>query len=294
MTNFALPAARAAVPAFRSFRMACLAGLMILDSSGAIARQRDEDPIDSLVAAERRFAADAAQTGISSAFRAHAAPNSILLRPYPVAALPELARQPDDPAVRLEWEPAVAAVAASNDLGFTTGPYRLTRGAKVRTGQFLTVWQRGSDGRWRWYLDNGSPVEGDRPAPSFPMSVTRLRAAAPTASDAGAAISLGTAEDALHGAMRTDGPGAVRAALAEEGLVLRAGMGSAPRDAAEAALAATPPIERAERLGLRVSVAGDLAVSYGRLDARGGERLYYVRIWRRQGEGWRLLIDQLS
>ncbi|MBO9623822.1 MAG: hypothetical protein J7500_14030 [Sphingomonas sp.] len=291
MTNLALPAAS---PVIRSFRAACLAGLMILDSSGAVARQRDEDPIDSLVAAERRFAADVAQTGISSAFRAHAAPNSILLRPYPVPALTELARQPDDPAVRLEWEPAVAAVAASNDLGFTTGPYRLSRGAKVRAGQFLTVWQRGSDGRWRWYLDNGSPLEGDRPAPSFPATVTRLRPAARTAPDTGAALSLGTAEDALHGAMRSDGPGAVRAALADEGYVLRNGMGAASHDDAAAALAATPAIDRAERLGLRVSVAGDLAVSYGRLDAKGGERLYYVRIWRRQGETWRLLIDQLS
>jgi ketosteroid isomerase-like protein len=58
----------------------------------------------------------------------------------------------------LRWTPDRAEVAASLDLGFTVGTWRYKakgpEGTPVeRTGQYVTVWTRGADGRWRVLVD---------------------------------------------------------------------------------------------------------------------------------------------
>lgn len=69
----------------------------------------------------------------------------------------------------LVWQPVFAWVAESRDLGFTIGEYTSTQrgssGAAIqRTGKYLTVWRRQSDGTWRFVVDGGNanPRENDR------------------------------------------------------------------------------------------------------------------------------------
>ncbi|MCX8475643.1 MAG: nuclear transport factor 2 family protein [Sphingomonas sp.] len=254
-----------------------------------------DDPLASLVAAERDFAADAARIGINPAFRAHAASDSILLRPDPRPALVQLAQEVDDPTLRLEWQPAIAAVSRSNDLGFTTGPYRMTRAGTALHGQFLTVWQRDGDGKWRWYLDHGLPPVAETRPTIFPVTVRRLDAGLPAARHGTAGSELAAAEDGLNAAIAGGDWGALVDALAEEGHVLRPRHGVMVRAEAARLLPGLTGFVGAERLGMRISAAGDLAASYGRL-RRGAGRpgAHYVRIWRREAAGWRLLIDQLT
>ena len=62
----------------------------------------------------------------------------------------------------LVWQPVSAWVAGSRDLGFTIGEYTSTeRGASgaaiQRTGKYLTVWKRQSDGTWKFVVDGGNP-----------------------------------------------------------------------------------------------------------------------------------------
>ncbi|HYV85119.1 MAG TPA: DUF4440 domain-containing protein [Patescibacteria group bacterium] len=74
----------------------------------------------------------------------------------------------DDHTIKLTWKPLRADVAASGDLGWTTGSYEMTRvdetGAPhVRRGKYVTIWRRQADGSWKAVLDGGNP---DTPPPA--------------------------------------------------------------------------------------------------------------------------------
>jgi hypothetical protein len=251
------------------------------------------DGFSAMVAAERSFASDARRIGITAAFRAHVARDGILLRPAPGPAAALLAAQRDEDGDSLEWRPAIAAIARSNDLGFTTGPYHFRTRGKLLAGHFVTIWQRDPEGRWRWYLDHGLPgVEVAEAAP-LPNKVRRLRAGTPPAAGR-ARPDLVAAEDALNAALVEKGADALTALLAEDGQVLRPRHEPAGIDGAGAMLASEPPVVRAERQGMRLSRAGDFAASYGRIDRKGGQRpAFYVRVWRLDAAGWCLLIDEV-
>jgi hypothetical protein len=250
----------------------------------ALANAPASDDLDTLVAAERRFAADAATLGITAAFRAHVSPDGLLISPTPRPAPPALATQTDTPGARLEWQPEAAGVALSGDLGFTTGPYVMRHGDRVSHGQFFTIWQRKGTGDWRWLIDSGTPpfATGDV---AMPLRVARLGGPGATAQ----------VEDLAAVERRLDADvSALGGFLAADGRVLRAGAPPAIGEAG-AALAARGPKGAGKRLGGGRSSAGDLAYSYGRVE--GGDGLligHYVRVWQRAAAGWRLLVDQLA
>lgn len=239
------------------------------------------DDFETLVAAERRFAADAMTLGITPAFRAHASPDALLISPAPRPAAPELAGQTDAPGARLEWQPEAAGIARSGDLGFTTGPYVMRRGDRVSRGQFFTIWRRGEDGDWRWLIDSGSPPLAAG-AVAMPARVARL-------GDPGTPV-LNDDLAAVEQRLDTD-ISALAGFLAADGRVLRAGTPPAIGEAG-VALAARGPKGAGKRLGGGRSSAGDLAYSYGRVEAGGVLVGHYVRVWHHGGAGWRLLVDQ--
>lgn len=63
--------------------------------------------------------------------------------------------------VSLTWKPEIIDVAASGEIGYTTGPWELritpADGATptVLTGRYMTVWKRQADGKWKFVLDGG-------------------------------------------------------------------------------------------------------------------------------------------
>jgi ketosteroid isomerase-like protein len=74
------------------------------------------------------------------------------------------------PGFRVSWTPETAVVAASGDLGYTFGTNAFTApdstGQLVTsTGRYLTVWRKGTDGRWRCAVDFGNPGPAGGAAP---------------------------------------------------------------------------------------------------------------------------------
>jgi ketosteroid isomerase-like protein len=70
----------------------------------------------------------------------------------------------DDPGTSLRWEPQRAEIAASGDLGWTTGTYVSASvgedGETVRgEGRYVSIWRRAADGSWRVVMDLGNPTE---------------------------------------------------------------------------------------------------------------------------------------
>ena len=69
----------------------------------------------------------------------------------------------DDPDFSLRWEPLRADIAASGDLGWTTGEY-VSEGkgpdGEPRRGQgrYVSIWRKQADGSWKVVMDLGNPT----------------------------------------------------------------------------------------------------------------------------------------
>ena len=124
-----------------------LALAIALLGSPALAQGADPTPV---VAAERAFAARAAEVGVGPSFVEFAAPDAIVFAPDPVNARQvygarPAGKPPKEGGTLLAWWPLWAGIARSGDLGFTTGPAEVNG---KRTVHFFTVWARQPDGGW--------------------------------------------------------------------------------------------------------------------------------------------------
>lgn len=243
----------------------------------------------TLAAAETAFAAQSVRDGMKAAFLAWLAPGSVLFRTGPVDGPAEIARNPDPPIV-LDWRPAYVEVAASGDLGLSTGPWRLRSKADAtrpeRFGQFISVWKRPPGGEWRVWVDLG--ISNPGPALWEAPLVSTTVPPAPAAVD-----SVRDAETRFAKVAFESGNAAAYAAFASHGLRTYR-EGSEPflgRDASLASPAArgrdTWTTDRHE-----TSAAGDLAFTIGRYGPPGGGKSGdFVRVWRRERAGWRIALD---
>jgi ketosteroid isomerase-like protein len=247
-----------------------------------------------VVEAERAFAAMAAEKGTGEAFKAFIAEDGQMFLPGPTRAKPLIeAGRIRFGAIR--WWPVYAGLAASGDLGFTTGPFVAGGGADTHYGFYFTVWKRQPDGRWRWVLDHGSLQRAPPPqGPETPVAALPRGVAGRGAAWDG----VTAAEAVLAEALAHDARGAMAAALAPDALLLRSGPPPAVgRAAIAAALAEGPERIAAAALGGGVSAAGDLAFTYGTAawtDPSGERRGHYVRIWQRRARGWTLVVDETN
>jgi ketosteroid isomerase-like protein len=267
-----------------------LAAALLLASSAAAA------PVDPapVVAAERAFAADGLALGVRDSFLKHSAPTSIVLAPEPTLAKAAFeAPAPKGPP--LVWWPLWAGIARSGDLGFTTGPY--TFDGKPRA-YYFTVWAKQVDGSWKWLFDGGPPSDmTGAAAQGSPVAYARL-AERKAGSPDKAMTEVTRAEQALHAAAKADVKAAYLAAVADDGRIV--GSKAPPpktRAELETELATRPTSMAFAPLGGQASSAGDLAWTYGLAQWAGkdgaAQRGHYVRIWRNDKAGWRLLFDEI-
>jgi len=148
------------------------AALILTGCAGGAPPPAPADP-SVLMDADRAFAAAVAEGGTEAWVSwfatdgAQIVPNAGEIRGS--EAIRELMTSLDDPANELTWEPLRADIAASGDLGWTTGSYvsttTLPDGTKSeREGRYVTIWRRQVDGSWKVVMDLGNPTE--RPAGS--------------------------------------------------------------------------------------------------------------------------------
>jgi ketosteroid isomerase-like protein len=67
-----------------------------------------------------------------------------------------------DTSWHLSWEPRLAFVSASADLGYTLGTYQSVRRdstgqERSGTGKYVTIWRKQADGGWKAVFDGGNP-----------------------------------------------------------------------------------------------------------------------------------------
>lgn len=127
---------------------------------------RDEAALRGLLQAEYAFNEEA-RASVRSAFLDYLAEDSLVLSPGPHPGRALYSATNEDGG-QLQWYPADADIAASEDLGFTTGPwvYLVAQGGAQSNGHFLTIWKRGVNCRWQVALDGG--VAHDAPSSAEP------------------------------------------------------------------------------------------------------------------------------
>lgn len=269
----------------------------------------------SLVEAERAFSRASVERGVRESFLAFFADDGINFQPHPANTREAFLKRPAEavpPPVTLYWEPVFADVSRAGDLGYTTGPYRLSdRSAErkpTRHGYYFSIWKRQPDGAWKVALDVGIQT----PAPDDAERRLRFQAAPqmPPAKTPGAnpdlererADLLKTDREFINSADARGALKAFQSHLGTEARLHRNGLFPlTTRDAIRAYLSQKQWMLSGEPMKADVAQSNDLGYTYGRYELREGgarsataEKGYYVRIWKREraaGGRWKIALD---
>jgi hypothetical protein len=208
---------------------------------------------------------------------------------------PEFHRASEAGSALLIWEPAFLDLAASQDLGLSTGPwqYQLDEATSpVAFGHFISVWRRRADGQWRVLADIGVRCDstdagfGSDPvfAPPPGKSVAGDRPANPVAIEA--------ADAALRGDGEFPGP----APLSPRVRLYRPALGPIlGPDAARGRLEEEASASIVVRERTVTSQAGDFAATWG-TESSGDPSSpthSFLRVWRRAtvSDPWQLALE---
>lgn len=255
------------------------------------------DAFEEVVAAERAFAEHSREHGLRAAFERFMVEDTVIYRPGPVSGRSFYAKAPEA-EVTLDWAPERAGVAASGDLGFTTGPYTIrpkNDASKVLgAGHFLSLWQRNAQGGFDNVIDLGirhaeQPLatEVARIGPRLPRLVAPLEPGRHAARLQLLLRADRTLNAQLAGA---EGQAALNAVAASDALILRDGR--LPAELSEAHLDATA-LPSMDLAAIRLSAFGDLGATSGwNGDPKAPKT--YTRIWRWTPQGWRVVVDLFS
>ncbi|MDH3225406.1 MAG: hypothetical protein OEO23_16925 [Gemmatimonadota bacterium] len=255
-----------------------------------------------IVARDQAFDRAAAEVGVTEAFRTFVDPDGLLFQPGPVIAGPWLAEN-EIAVAELHWVPVAAGLAASGDLGYTTGPFRAAGpdGGEGR-GYYVTIWRLGGDGLFKAVLDIGVPTGETGPLPETPevaeLFVDTMMANPADAPDPDGLQSLLGVDRAFAVGQATNGTEATMAAYAAPSVrIYRVGVpvvvGLTDPEARRIMASdrpSTSPIDGG------LSASGTLGYVYGSV-ARDGraEAGHYLRIWRRDPDGpWTLALDLVT
>lgn len=138
--------------------------LVVLLAAGSLLHAADRETLQAeLVKAETDFCAQAGKDGIPAAFLANIAPDGVMLgEGYASRGRTAVEHQYAKlkPGTTLVWKPVIVDVAASGEIGYTTGTWELHVPGEngqpiVRTGRYMTIWKRQADGTWKFVLDGG-------------------------------------------------------------------------------------------------------------------------------------------
>lgn len=255
-----------------------------------------------LAAEEAKFAAYSVQHGMRDAFVEFFADDSILLRPDPVNGR-EFMKARQNPPIILDWKSQLAILAASGDLGLSTGPWVSTSKTNpaepAAYGQFFSIWQKQSDGSWKVLIDHGIS-HGNNPAPDKAL---RAQDVAPAK---GAAARKQMPDPEKSFVLATAARGAAEAyqdVVGEKTRLLREER--APIDgrrAIDTYLKSVAGIWQWQSSRQGVSAAGDLAYALGTWSHRNKAGInaqgHFIRVWvcdRASGpDRWQLAAEVLT
>ena len=285
------------------FAASVLAAMLPVGQSPPTGSAAIPPALAAMAETERQFAAAARVKGIRDAFLEYFADDA-MFEPGRGKAKDQLRQQKPQPFSERElvWEPRTGDVAASGELGWLTGPGTfINHAAEDKTPRhtnYLSIWRKEPDGRWRVFIDLGTSLKV--PA-TFAVGFTRFAFAnryTGKESKAAATERLAAADNTLNERLASAGAAKAYADVLAPGARLhREGVGALTDPAA----VRTWLTESASGMSAQAAVAesaasADLGYSYGNYQLRPSDKSgVYLRIWTRDAQArWRVVAEVLS
>ncbi len=142
--------------------------LMLVLTVNACKNKTQMDNSKVLADTDRFYSEMSVKEGMNAAFLDMFDTSGVLLRAnhMPIEGretIRELLMSQNDSTFTLSWEPTFAKMAASGDLGYTYGTYKIidkTTDSVSGAGTYATIWEKQKNGKWKAILDTGNPGLG--------------------------------------------------------------------------------------------------------------------------------------
>lgn len=259
--------------------------------------QKFPPQLQSMIDAENSFAKFSKEKNMRDAFLANLTDSTILFtKDGPVKGKQTwIERQPNNNL--LFWWPVFVGISASQDFGFSTGPWQWSETKEARPvahGYFVSVWKKiGSE--WKLAADIGSPM------PSADPSAAPLHSSNPSGNGGENKNTKGILIDADR-KYNDD--------------IKRTGASYLPENFSKDAMLKYPhafpdyfPLEEKSTivrpeftsLGGEMARSNDLAYTYGRVTASIADNNTlapytgnFLRVWKYEGKGWKIVVEVIT
>lgn len=202
----------------------------------------------------------------------------------------------------LDWQPCFSDIAASNDFGYNTGPWKFHRDQNsdaIAYGYFVSVWKKQADGTWKLAFDGGISTPKPESLPALKVSTIKTKKKKE---------SKGTFNDMLLeleknfiAALSNNRESTYQQYLSQEARVYRNNLFPAVNGDESMNLIRQDNQNRYVYNVTAVDVAssGDLGFAYGSVVITKPDNTQvtvgYARIWKREdGKNWKLILDLVS
>lgn len=284
------------------------AGLILLTLAISVAAQ-GQSALHEMVKTEQAFSKTAEEKNTRDAFMDFIADDGLLFRPGAVNGKKWMLEHPVPPSDKkplLAWQPAFAGMSASGDMGFTTGPWEFKGDIKDETpsgyGHFVTVWKKQTDGSWKFVVDLGiSHAQSGGPQTLWQPADTKMKTVAKNVDVAKARATLLERDRSFSA--DTLKQGLVKAFLEyaspDVRLYRNDNLPFVGSQASAGALGSAKGLFAWTAVSADMSHAGDFGYTHGTYEVSDStksviERGSYVRIWKKQGTDWRIVLDVIN
>jgi ketosteroid isomerase-like protein len=281
--------------------------VLLVISPIAIAQQSNPSALKEMVETEQAFSKTAEVKNTRDAFMEFIADDGLLFRPNAVNGKTWMNEHPVPPSDKhplLAWQPVFAQMAIAGDLGFTTGPWEfkadINDAKPSGYGHFVTLWKKQPDGRWRFVVDlgishpdSGGPLniwKPDGPAKKSNFKAIDVEKASGLLVERDGLYAGDVAKLGLKRAFQIYARNDVRLYVPDH----------LPYIGVTAALENLEQTRGTVEVSYHpvsgdVSRSGDLGYTRGIYEKKEANKVSehgnYLRIWRKQGNTWRIALD---
>ncbi|MCB0489730.1 MAG: nuclear transport factor 2 family protein [Cyclobacteriaceae bacterium] len=284
----------------RFFAGVCVLGVGVSLGSFKVAAQKLSGPVQEVVDAELAFAQMSRDKSTKEAFLEHLSADGVIFsNGEPVNGVDAWKKRPPGNG-NLFWWPVFADISLAEDMGYTTGPYQMSKdknGDPFAFGYYSTVWKKNGSGTWKVVADLGinfeSPEEDNHPLRTVRRSSSKGKKPLQSTKDG-----LIFIEQSYTQWLNETGNSFLPEYFSRECRIHRSG--SWPYTSWKV-------IENIqedrqfyfEPIDADVSESGDLGYTYGRvkIESRDGnmEKASYLRVWKREPDtNWKIVLDVIG
>lgn len=284
--------------------------LFALFTLGTSAQNTLRSPLVEMVETEQAFSKASFDHGTRESFMQFIADDGILFRPKAVIGKQWMIDHPLPPSDKrslLAWQPVFAAVSAAGDMGYTTGPWEFKADINDANpsayGEFITVWKKLPDGKWRFAVDLGI----SHPQSAGPLKIWQVKdnwkpRRIPTVDFSGAKTLLinRDSEFAKLASTRDASAAVTRYAAADVRIFREGSFPFIGKAAAIRTLVSRKEITDSQPSGSGISASGDLGYVYGTYQTKNNDPTKkmdegnFLRIWQKRGGVWLMVLDVAS